>query len=310
MADTLIAQKRAEYIPLGLGSEEYCIGNRSELSHFEEEGAVIVPWNKAPNPTDFGKIKCLRLKPTESQIKRAEFPAFVRELTNLYFLEIPLPMALNLQQESIPKQIKTLMISNEKSHIEMLKSDRKELTWPDIVLPNIKALWLFNSSYSTQLNTLLNITTQNFPNLEYIECSLDKEGSILNVLTTFKSLLFAQIGNVYEFDNLCSLSDSLKFLAIIGSSKDFKMETIAKIRNLKSLLLNSIKSEVNCNVLTHLPILEEITVLNSKNIININDLLKCENLRNISFVNCNKPFKSVKNDFLPTNYNILDIKYS
>ena len=310
MEETLIAQKRSEYIPLGLGPKEYCIGNKSELSHFAEDGATIIPWNKTPDPNDFDKIKSLRLKPTEAQLKKAEFPSFVKNLSNLEFLEIPLPLILHLNQELLPTQIKTLMIVNGAGHVEMLKSERKAIEWPDIIMPFTKGLWLFDSSYSTQINSLLGINSSEFPSVEYVDFSVDKKGIAISALKEFKSLLFARINNVDVSETLRELVNPIKFLAINGAGNNFQINDITNLSSIEAIWLNTIKSHIDCEVFIKLPNLKEINVLNSKKITNTEALLKCRKLQNITFVNCNKPFRETKNKFLYDKYNIFDIKYS
>ncbi|MBO2013011.1 hypothetical protein [Hymenobacter negativus] len=308
MKEALISTKRAHYMPLGLN--QYCIGNKSECNHFEEDGAIILPWGSSPDANLYSKIEALRLLPTAIQVKNSLVPEFIRALPNLLFLELPLPMVLNLQASSLPAQLKTLMVSNKPGYIDNLKAQRTTLQWPPVSLPNLKGLWFFNAFNATELTTLLGISAQALPSLEYLECLNDKHDAIITEIKHLKGLKFLHIGNINNSDTFSNLAGSLESLSIIGTKPKFDLFQISELKKIKYLWINTIKSELNCEVFTMLPELQEINILNSKKIINIESLLKCNALKSVYFLDCNKPFKNVKELFNPEKYDRFNIKYS
>lgn len=308
MKEALISLKRAEYMPLGLNT--YCIGNKTECAHFEEDGATIIPWGKNPDTGDFTLIESLRLLPNQTQLKKATIPEFIKDLSNLKFLELPLPMALNIKHDSLPKQLKTLMISNNSSNIENLKKQNVDLHFPDLNFPNLKGLWFYNGFGATELPGLLCINENNFLALEYIECFNNKNDTIQRDLKNFNKISFLHISNIGNYDIFSHLSQSLEYLSIIGTKKEFDINQISYLKSIKCLWLNTLKMEVDCKLFTHLPNLQEINILNSKKIINIEYLTHCEQLKSIYFLDCNKPFKTTKQLFNEDDYYRFSIKYS
>jgi hypothetical protein len=132
----------------------------------------------------------------------------------------------------------------------------------------------------------------------------------MEAIKAFEGIEYLHIDNAKNHESFNVLSSSLKYISIVGTKKDFDLSQIKVLKKVKSLWLNTIKSELDCEIFTHLPDLEELNILNSRKVVNIEKLLNCEKLRSVYFLDCNNPFKQTKSMFHSENYDRFDIKYS
>lgn len=306
LKDSIISTRKIANYPSG--KETYCIGSKEKSKIFEEDGATRLSWDQEPAAGDYKKIRALRLFPTKAQAGKGKFPAYIKKLEQLSFLDIPLPYLSDLKQEDLPAGLKTLRISNTEEYTELVAKKLPE--WPGIKLPELKALIFFTSFTATELPSLLNISQEHFPSLEYLECRMDKKGNILKDIEKFTSLLHLEVEFAYKFDVISSINSPLEALSIIGADKGFPMDKLSRLTHLQTVWLNGISDVIDCNVFTTLPDLEEVNVINSKKIENPEALLACKKLRSIMFTNCGQPFKKIKDQFTTKQYDRLDIKYS
>jgi hypothetical protein len=110
------------------------------------------------------------------------------------------------------------------------------------------------------------------------------------------------------FDHIKHLP--LVSLDIAGTDKKFAVRGLTSLESLKFVRLNSVRAELDCALFTELPRLEEIVVLNSKNVINAKALLECPSLKSIDFLDCNNPFKGVAQKFQEHGFEHLNIRYA
>ncbi|SDG06989.1 hypothetical protein [Chitinophaga filiformis] len=307
LKDSIIStRKRANY-PSGNGI--YCIGSKEKSKFFEdEEGATRLAWDQEPASGDYKKIRAVRLFPTKAQASKNKFPAYIKDLEQLSFLDIPVSFLPHLKQEDLPAGLKTLRISNTEEYGELVAKKLPE--WPDIKLPELKALIFFTSFTATELPSLFNISQEHVPSLEYLECRMDKKGHILKEIAKFTSLLHLEVEFAYSFDIMSNINSPLQALSIIGADKGFPTDKLSRLTHLQTTFLNSISAVIDCNVFTTLPNLLEVNVINSKKIEHPEALLACKKLKSIMFTNCGQPFKKIKDQFTAKEYDRLDIKYS
>jgi hypothetical protein len=304
--DSIIATRKAAYFHTGEGT--YCVGSKEKSKIFEEDGALRISWDQEPAAADYKKIRALRLLPNKSQALKGKIPAYIKKLEKLSFLEIPLPFLSGLTAEDLPPGLEALMISNNEEYADLVTKKLPE--WPGIILPELKALAFFNEFGAAELPSLLSISQQHVPSLEYLECRMDKKGNILKDISTFTTLLHLEVEFAYSFDIISSVNSPLEALSIIGADKEFSVNNISRLTQLQTVWLNGIKAVIDCNIFTTLPNFLEINVVNSKKVENAEALLACKKLKNIMFVNSGQPFKKIKDQFVPANYEILDIKFS
>lgn len=304
--DSIISTRKMAYYPSG--EETYCIGSKEKAKVFEEDGAKRLSWDQEPAAGEYKKIRALRLLPNKAQAGKGKFPAYVKNLEQLSFLEIPLPFLSIITKDDLPAGLKTLMISNSEEHAEWVNKKLPE--WPGITLPELKAIIFFNGFGSAELPSLLNISQEHFPSLEYLECRMDKKGNILKDIAKFTTLLHLEVEFAYGFDVISSINSPLEALSIIGADKDFPVNKLSTLTRLQTVWMNGIKAVIDCKVFTALPDLLEVNVVNSKKVENAEALLACKKLKSIMFVNCGQPFKKIKDEFTSDRYERLDIKYS
>jgi hypothetical protein len=304
--ESIIATKKSEYYTSG--REIYCIGSKEKAAAFKEDGAIVLPWNQVPDPSVYDKISELRLLPAKAQLSKLKFPDFVKELKRLSFLEIPLPYLSVIAQEDIPAGLKTLMITNDEEHAEWVTKKLPE--WPGIVLPELKALAFFSSFTAAELPSLLGVSQDHVPSLEYLELRMDKKGNILKDIAKFSTLQHLEVEFAWNTDLVSHINSPLKALSIIGAEKNFQVNDLSKLQQLQTVWLNGMKTPVDCTVFTTLPDLVEVNVINSKKIEHPEALLSCEKLKSLFFLNCGQPFKKIKDQFKPEDFERLDIKYA
>lgn len=304
---SIITAKKSGHYP---SAEDvyYCVGSKEKAKIFKEDGAEHLPWDQAPEAAAIKKTTALRLLPNKGQVSKGKFPAYVKDMERLSFLEIPLPYVAIIKQEDLPKGLKTLMISNTADYTEWVT---KQLpAWPDIVLPELKALIFFNEMGCAELTSLLHISQKHVPSLEYLEVRLDKKGEILKDIAQFTTLRHLELEFAGKHDIFSAIRSPLEALAVIGAEKEFPVEQLTKLTKLQTIWLNSIKAVIDCNIFTQLPDLLELQIINSKKVEKADALLECKQLKNIVFVNCNDPFKKIKQQFAPQRYELLDIMYA
>lgn len=305
--ESIISTMKIEHYP-SKKDIYYCVGSKEKAKVFEEDGAVHLAWDKVPEADLLEKITALRLLPNKGQVGKAKFPAFVKELKRLSIIEIPVPFLSILKKGDLPKGLKTIMISNRKDYADLVTKQVPE--WPDVVLPSLKALIFFNEMGCVELTSMLNISQQHVPALEYLSIRVDKKGKILQDLEKFTSLRHLELEFASKYDVFSHISSPLEALAIIAADKELPVGDLMKFPQLKTIFWNTIRAEIDCNVFTQLPDLLELEIINSKKIEHAEALLLCKKLKNIIFVNCNDPFKKIKKEFAAENYNILDIMYA
>ncbi|PSL30768.1 hypothetical protein [Chitinophaga ginsengisoli] len=304
--DSIISTRKISYYPSG--KETLCIGSKDRARIFEEDGATRLSWDQEPAAGDYKKIHALRLLPNKAQAGKGKFPAYIKALEQLSFLEIPLPFLSVIKQEDLPAGLKTLMISNTEEYAELVTKQLPE--WPGLKLPGLKAVIFFNTFGSAELPSLLNISQEHVPSLEYLACRMDKKGKILKDIEQFTSLRHLEVEFAYGFDIMSSINSPLEALSIIGADKGFPTDKLSLLKKLQTVFLNGISAVIDCNVFTTLPDLQEVNVINSKKIEHPEALLACKKLKNIMFVNCGKPFKKISDQFLPERYDRLNIQFS
>ncbi|ACU63823.1 hypothetical protein [Chitinophaga pinensis] len=304
--ESIIVTRKSDYFTSK--RKVYCIGSKEKAEVYKEDGATILSWTQAPDPAEYDQISELRLLPTKSQLSKLKFPDYVKDLEHLHFLEIPLPFLSVITQDDLPGGLKALTISNDGEHEEWVTKKLPE--WPGIVLPHLKALFFFSAFTSKELPSLLNISQEHFPALKYLACRMDKKGNILKDIAKFSTLDHLEVEFAWNTDLIDHINSPLKALSIIGAEKNFNVNDLSKLQELQTVWLNGIKAPIDCTVFTTLPDLLEVNVLNSKKIEHPEALLDCKKLKSLFFLNCGQPFKKIKDQFLPENFEQLRIKHA
>lgn len=283
---------RLEYFPNTTVNKLHVLGNRVVIEKSDDDSAQITTL------CIYGSRKNI--------LSSFNFADSLSTFKHLNVLSIPAFLIGKLKEGDIPNSVSILRIDIT----EDMKPSDTNLTWPNITLLNVKSIIFSFSSTSIPLDSLLGITPSNFPNLEYLNCRIDKKGTILNSINLFKTLKFLEVEYVGNNSLFKSISSQLKVLIIVGADSKFQLNDISYIQSLEMILLNGFKSEIDCSIFPLLPKLNELAIWNSRKILDIEALLDCKQLKTISVINCGNPFKKVRHKFNDNYYENLDIKYS
>ncbi|WP_141667952.1 MULTISPECIES: hypothetical protein [unclassified Burkholderia] len=280
----------------------FCVGSKKECSVFEEDGAVVVPWDKVEDVIDETEI--LRLIPARKSDKK-KIPDFVRRLRSLRFLQIPVSMLADIEVDCLPKELETLLLTNPKSSVDF------EARWDGVEsIGGLKFIEFQNEFGSESCREKLLEFRVNNLKLDYLGFDLSKNGNLLNgiaVDNTLKTVVVSDAGDIKLEENL---PDGIEEVGVILSGNNFGLDGLSKYVKLRSLLLNGIKSEIDCSVFLSMPSLADLFIVNSKKIRNAEAIASHPLLKRITFINCGKPFKDIAEKFDPSKYEVLDIRHS
>ncbi|WP_285634675.1 hypothetical protein [Lentzea sp. NBRC 102530] len=275
----------------------FCVGNADECDHLVEDGAVRIPWGRAPRPEHRARIRSLALCPTTAQLSKAVLPAYLPDLVNLRSLTVPARLVAHLKSP----ELTSLVIGNDDGQAPPLPLAA------DTALPALRAL-LWVSSFTTPR---LPRVVDPLPPLEFLRTNVSGDAAVLRQLADLPSLRHLEVVDVKNSDVVAHVVAPLRALEIGGTGRDFPIARLTTIPTLESLRLNGIRAEIDCAVFQELPALTQLTVLNSKRIVNVEALLDCPNLASVEFVDCGNPFKKAgKALFEAHGFAQLDIEYS
>jgi hypothetical protein len=209
------------------------------------------------------------------------------EMINLKYIRLPLPFALCLTNELVPPNLEFFHVLNREGDVDLICSNKKDyaskIVFPNIILPNVKALSITNLSYSIKTEDYLRISNENFPNLEYLSCS-----SAVNIIKEFNSLKHLALYGVDKVNVFDYINSPLISLHIEGAGKVFNLVEMKRFSSIEMIRFNSIDSDIDCTHFLDMPNLKEIFMLNTSNIKNIDALLNIESLKSLELVNCKK----------------------
>jgi hypothetical protein len=293
-------------------SEEfwYCCGSKKVYEEdYKEDGYNFLEWETPIGELPIERIKLLNLAPSKPHLKKAVFPKFTPDLTNLEHILFDLHFLRNGQISQIPTSVISMILSRSLGFPDLAKDLLgNKVEWDEnMCLENLESL-LFIADQDRITNK---ISEKHFPKLSYLgfKFSNDEE---LNLFKRFSKLVDLELSNLQDFP-LFEYIDHLPLfsLDIVGANNKFDISKVGDLKTLNLLRLNGIRSEIDCQIFTELPELTEIVILNSKKVVNVEALLECKKLNSISFLDCGNPFKKGGSDkFADTEYEILDIKYA
>lgn len=279
----------------------YCIGSKNECYVFEEDGAITIPWSRCKDINLETEI--LRLIPI-AKTDKTKLPDFIAELKKLRFLQIPISMLSN-ENYILTSNLEVLLLINSDKNVH------SDTVWNGIeAISSLKSIIFQNEFGSNDCSNNLSKFNINNYNLDYLAFDLQKNGNLLKNIKTDNSLKTLVISNIGNFNISDYLSKNIEEISIITSGNKFEINSFVHFSNLKSIFLNGIKSEIDCSIFAKMKNLNTLCILNSKKIKNANAIIQNPFLKNITFINCGKPFKGLTNQFDSSKYELLDIKFS
>lgn len=290
----------------------FCTGAKKIFDEdFKEDGYSFIEWDAQVSEIPVEKVKLLMLLPSKPQLKKASFPDFINELSSLEHIVFDINFLKNDQAEKLPATVKSLILSRNLTHADILKDlIKNKPEWnKNVRLENTEALFIIADEEKEKITTA--ISEENLPALKYLGFKFTAKDE-LDIFSRFTKLTDLELSDLRDFPVFEYIEHLPLFsLDITGTNNKFDIVNVKNLKTLNYLRLNGIRSEIDCRFFTELPELTELVVLNSKKILNVEALLECKNLVSISFLDCADPFKKgVAAKFDESAYEIFDIKYA
>ena len=287
----------------------YCTGAKGVYEDdFKESGYNFIEWETNIKELPIEKIKLLNLVPSKPHLKKEIFPKFLSILKNLEHISFDLMFLRKEEIEKLPTSVRSVILSRDSKYADVWNQDNIE--WDEnTCLENLEALLIIADEEKTKL--INHISQETCPKLNYLGFRFSNKEE-LDVFSRFSNLTDLELSYLREYPIFEYIKHLPIFsLDITGTNNKFALAEIQSLKNLQYLRLNGVRSEIDCQIFTELPKLEEIVILNSKKILNIQALLECKNLVSVSFLDCGNPFKKgIVENFNNKNYEILDIMYA
>ncbi|MGY3778170.1 hypothetical protein [Isobaculum melis] len=232
------------------------------------------------------------------------FPMYLPDLLNLKFLQIPIHYLSKLT--IIPENLERLVLINKKGYLS--EENKKTILWPkELILSDLKYLHIANSHSQIDIDCLFGMAQKHFPNLAFLNLTLDKKGILMEEISNFSSLKALELGMVKKKQIFDAIDDQIHYLSL---SNIQNIEGISNLSKLKKVVLNSVNGELDCRLFKKLLFLEELTIYNSFKIKNVEALLDMDSLKMLTAVNCKKAFGGMKHMFESKAFDLLSIEHS
>lgn len=216
---------------------------------------------------------------------------------------------LALSRDLIPFQctnldnLRTFILSNFCD--EKLLNRASDYSWAEYqIMPNVT---FYLNAESQGIYDIGGITSNNLPNLEWLQCNLDNKGNTLEIIREFKKLTSLDVNFVKNQDIFGAFDNRLRVLAMGGFTKNSSLKEIRNQTNLEIICINGYKSEFDLEWLLDLN-LKEIQLISCPNILNADCLLEMEYLESIYILDCKKSLsKNLKSRLRERTFVYLDI---
>lgn len=290
--------KKYKSIPSEFDIENvYCLETQQE---YYEEGHKnyyqLIDIDK-PIPLEvLNKIHYLEVSYSEGR----SFEVLQRELgrmTSLHTLLFPAIYMEKIQLLSFPKSLRSLKIINKSAFNDFFKRNKKifqkDKLLKDLKLENLLYLRILHLSNSKSIEEYIQLSPEQFPNLEFVEFRNDDEGYFLKQLqafSTIKHLAFAPVKTPI-FESLAPFSNTLESLDLGSAQDSFTFKGIGILKKLQTIWINSTYCDTDCSAFLEVPQIKEITLMYGKNVTNAEAILELPNLVNLELSDCKTPDK-------------------
>ena len=290
--------KKYKSIPSDFDIENvYCLETQQE---YYEEGHKnyyqLIDIDK-PIPLEvLSKIHYLKVSYSEGR----SFEVLQGELgrmTSLHTLSLPAIYMEKVQLLPFPKSLRSLKIINESAFNDFFKRNKKifqkEKLLKDLKLENLLFLRILHLSNSKPIEEYIQLSPEQFPNLEFVEFHNDDKGYFLKQLQTFSTIKHLKLGPVKVplFESLAPFSNTLESLNLWCPKDSFTFKGIGILKKLQTIWINSTYCDTDCSAFLEVPQIKEITLMYGKNVTNAEAILELPNLVNLELSDCKTPDK-------------------
>ncbi|WP_234013876.1 hypothetical protein [Cronobacter dublinensis] len=284
----------------------YCMGNKAACQHFAEDGAKIIPWSKAPEFDD--DVVSLRLELTDKNVKslKGRPPQWLAGLAKLTFLQMPLELMVKMEPGDLPVGLKSLMLV----HYET-SSYSAPIAWRALAESTaLEALTLQNDFGSQSCAAFTCVSDFQMLNLSFLSYDSAKNGKLVTLIDNNKSFELISIDCITHDEINSDAVRNATGLSFIGVDKTIDLHSLEGLSNLEAIFINSAKCEIDCSIFDKMPSIKEVEIINSKKITNPAALLANRKVNKLFVLDCGNPFKKLKKEVDPGDYELLDIDYS
>lgn len=221
----------------------------------------------------------------------------IERMTSLHTLSLPAIYMEKVQLLPFPKSLRSLKIINKSAFNDFFKRNKKifqkEKLLKDLKLENLLYLRILHLSSAKSIEEYIQLSPEQFPNLEYVEFHNDDKGSFLSQLQAFPNIKHLAFGPIKTpvFGSLAPFSNTLESLNLWCPKDSFTFKGIGILKKLQTIWINSTYCDTDCSAFLEVPQIKEITLMYGKNVTNAEAILELPNLVNLKLSDCKTPDK-------------------
>ena len=211
------------------------------------------------NSTDISDELCNEIKYLRVSDEGKSFSLlkkYLDKMIHLHTIELPAIHLKKINKLPFPKNIKTLKIINDSKYNDYFKDNKKNFTANKLLknwgLENVSSFEIIHLSNAKPIEDFIEISPKHFP---------------INVFPLLRSFL-----------------DTLETLRFESCNEEFTLKGIEEFYQLESIYFNSIWNGIDCRCFLELPKLKEVVIMNSRNMINIESILKLSHLEALCLI--------------------------
>jgi hypothetical protein len=222
---------------------------------------------------------------------------YLEQMTSLHTLFLPTIYMKDIHLLKFPKSLRSLRFINQSEFNNYFNENKEvfqnEKLLKDLKLENLTYLGIFHLSNCNRIEEYIQISPEQFPNLEYVEFRNDDKSTFLKQLQIFSNIkhldISASTAPVFEY--LAPFRNSLQTLSLIGLGEKFSFKGIGVLKSLQAIWINSTYCDTDCSAFLEVPQLEEIALINGKFVTNAESILELPNLVSLKILDCKTPDK-------------------
>ena len=222
---------------------------------------------------------------------------YLEQMISLHTLFLPTIYMKDIHLLKFPKSLRSLRFINQSEFNNYFNENKKvfqnEKLLSGLKLENLTYLGILHLSNCNRIEEYIQISPEQFPNLEYIEFRNDDKSTFLKQLQIFSNIkhldISASTAPVFEY--LAPFRNSLQTLSLIGLGEKFSFKGIGVLKSLQAIWINSTYCDTDCSAFLEVPQLEEIALINGKFVTNAESILELPNLVSLKILDCKTPDK-------------------
>ena len=222
---------------------------------------------------------------------------YLEQMISLHTLFLPTIYMKDIHLLKFPKSLRSLRFINQSEFNNYFNENKKvfqnEKLLSGLKLENLTYLGILHLSNCNRIEEYIQISPEQFPNLEYIEFRNDDKSTFLKQLQIFSNIkhldISASTAPVFEY--LAPFRNSLQTLSLVGLGEKFSFKGIGVLKSLRAIWINSTLCNTDCSIFLEIPQLEEIALINGKFVTKAESILELPNLVSLKILDCKTPDK-------------------